>query len=277
MSLAFTNIQETNRQQRPARPQLRRPRLASGLPAICDDIDRAALQWIARFRFVDAEVLALHLGVSRRRANARVSRLADAGLLARRGHAPNEAWTIALTRRGATLLGLPRRRPARTDVQREHELALAWLVTEIERRGGSVLTERECRTLELQTGARFSVDVGAPNGLRAKRWPDLVLPRAAGDRLAIEFERTPKSAARLVRIVEGYRDAAEIFAEVRFYFWDPVTARGLARAIAATDDTLSELGPRVREPILRIAPWPGLPQETKDALVAGLRPRPLHS
>src|SRR4051812_13082435 len=80
-----------------------------------DAIDRDTLRWIARFRFVTAEVLALHLGVTRQRALARVRRLEDTGLIQRRSDAPQQAWTITATSRGMQALGLPARRPPRTD------------------------------------------------------------------------------------------------------------------------------------------------------------------
>ena len=96
-----------------------------------DAVDHAALEWIARFRFVTADLLGLYLGVNRQNAQKRARRLADEGLLHRAAARPGEAMTLAVTARGMRKIGLPPRRAPRTDVQRDHELALVWLVLRI--------------------------------------------------------------------------------------------------------------------------------------------------
>ena len=104
---------------------------------------------VGRFRFVTAQAIAARFGVSWQQANARVRRLERLGLLGfEREHVSQAAGGLP-DRQGHELLGWPRRRAPRAQVQREHEEAIVWLVTELERerRGRVVLTERECRQL----------------------------------------------------------------------------------------------------------------------------------
>lgn len=229
-----------------------------------DERDRELLGWIARFRFVDAGVIAAKSGVSRRQVNARLARLQAAGLVRRtcRRDAPSTGATTSVTRKGMRAIGLEVRRAARTDVQREHELALAWLVAKLEARGAVVRTERECRALERETGERYSADVQDAGGATAKRWPDLVLERDDGaTRIALELERTAKGAARIGRIIDGY-DVAPWFDEVRLLACDPGVARLLARTVAASEPH--------RSPAIVVGPWPGLPPARRDAVTAAL-------
>ena len=72
--------------------------------------------------------------------------------------------------------------------QREHELAIARLVTRIEldHPGALGYSERECRTLERNGAKRCSVDVFASGRGRCRRWPDLAV-EFDGARTAIEI------------------------------------------------------------------------------------------
>lgn len=219
------------------------------------------LEWIARFRFVEAEVLAERFGVSRQQVNARIRRLEAAGLVTRRAERTSAPWTMTASPKGMQALGLPAKRAARTTLQREHELALARMVAAHERSGAAspIRTERECRRLERLTRTRYSADIVDPKQHpRARRWPDLVLEDDA-DRIAIELELTAKGSTRLHRILAGYRNAAW-FDEVRFLTPHPHIeqllervaddpARARARAVFAT-----------RTPAIRILAWspPGL-------------------
>ncbi|MBW3665921.1 MAG: hypothetical protein KY469_22805 [Actinobacteria bacterium] len=191
--------------------------------------DWLVLGWIARFRFVDARVLAWRFGVSLRRVNARVTRLEAAGLVgcARRHDA--QARTIFVSRRGAVALGLGPRRAPRVEVQRTDELALAALVARIETTspGLVVLTEREGRARQADGAGRFSVVVSGGGGSRALRWPDLVV-HTGRRRVALELELAAKTTERLTGIVGGYLDAG-VFDEVRFLVGSPALARRLSR------------------------------------------------
>jgi hypothetical protein len=252
---------------------------ARGNTALENQRDWDALRWIARFRFVDAHVLSLHLGVSKQQASARARRLEAEGLVARSGTRGGTAtWLISVTRRGMRALGVPPRRQARTDIQRDHELALAWLVTRLEAGADAptVKTERESRSAEAATGVRHSADVYEPNRRKAKRWPDLVVEHADGRRVVLEFERTLKGTSRLARIVEGYR-AARWFNEVWLFCADATIGRAAAEAARRDTNPLPGFPDALvdpDEPTISLAPWPGLEPAAKHAVQRALDQAP---
>jgi hypothetical protein len=246
--------------------------------------DWEAMRWVARFRFVDVKVLAVHLGVSRQQTGVRIRRLERAGLLTRNGTPGGTAgWTVSVTARGLRAIGLPPRRPARTDLQREHELAVAWLVTRLEARddGSAVYTERECRARERTTGIRHSADMQEPRDRASKRWPDLILEHSDGRRLVIEFERTLKGATRLRRIVDGYR-GAHWFDEVWLLCANAAIARAVAVAVRSDAHPLPGFPAPVidpDQPTIKLAPWPGLQPTAKQAIQSAIEqayPPPRH-
>ena len=179
-------------------------------------------------------------------------------------------WTVTVTARGLRAVGLLPRRPARTDLQREHEPGLAWLVTRLEARGdgASVYTERECRARERTTDTRHSADLQEAGDRTAKRWPDLIVEHRDGRRVVLEFERTLKGAGRLRRIVEGYR-AARWFDEVWLLCAEPTIARAAAAATRRDTEPLPGFPEPVidaDEPAINFAPWPGLEPAAKHAI-----------
>ena len=230
--------------------------------------DAEVLRWVGRFRFVTDELLAEWFGVSRQQTNLRVRRLADAGLVERTGP-PMQPRLTMLTRRGARAVDLPVRRAPRTDQQREHELALVWLVTQLERAGNVLVrTERECRTREAEGVARYSVPVVRPDRPEERRWPDVVLD---GDsrRSALELELSAKGTSRLQAIVDAYA-ATSSYAEVIFLAADVSIARRLARCVqAAVPPSVSPLLTR-STPTLRVVPWPGLSAEEQRSIGAAI-------
>ncbi len=200
--------------------------------------DRALLWWVGRFRFVTSRELAVRFGVTEQRVNTRARRLIGAGLLgAMRAH-NNARRLVFLTRRGSMTLGLGERRAPRTDVQVRHELAIVMLVARLEQGlplGRSlVLTERECRRAERETGRPWSASVYY-QGRRQRRWPDLVA-LIDGKRRAIELELTPKHTPRLEAIIRAYR-----YSEFNEVLWltdvEPLRRRleGLCRPMYETD------------------------------------------
>lgn len=192
--------------------------------------DAEVLRWIGRFRFVTDELLAERFGVSRQQMNLRVRRLTAAGFL-QRTDARTQPRLTMLTRKGARAVGLPPRRAPRTDQQREHELAIAWLVSELERAGGvRVRTERECRTLEAEGAGRYSVDVVRSDRPPERRWPDIVLD-GGGRRSALELEFSAKGKTRLQAIVDAYA-VAPWFDEVVFLTPNISIASRLSRAVS---------------------------------------------
>ena len=180
--------------------------------------DLELLWWIGRFRFVTAEQIAVKLGCSVQRANARARRLEKLALVGRERAHPSQPRAVFLTGRGHELLGLPRRRAPRAELRRDHEAAIVDLALELDRRAGAattVLTERECRQHDANAGAhaRYSVQVVGDGRGDQRRWPDLVVSASAG-RVAVELELTPKGTRRLQAIVAGYR--ASTYAHVVF-------------------------------------------------------------
>ncbi len=214
--------------------------------------DVAALAWIGRFRFVTAEALSARFGVSWQRANARVRRLERLGLVGCSRDHVSQPRAIFLTGRGFELLGQPRRRAPRARVQREHEAAVVWLVTQLEREaraGLRVLTERECRRLEAADARRASVMLD--DGRR--RWADVVV-ESVNRRQAIEIEFSPKGSSRLAQIVAAY--ACSDYCEVLFF------VRSVTLGVRISG---CAFGARVR-----VLPWPGLPAAQRAWLARAL-------
>jgi hypothetical protein len=225
------------------------------------------LRWIGRFRFVTARLLAARFGVSEQQANARVRRLAAAGLVLRTSGGVGQAHAVVLTRKGARHVGLPERREARTDAQREHESAIIRLVGVLERRlakepGLTVLTERECRERRALGLGRYSVEVfRRGHELGEKRWPDVVV-EGRGRKAAYELEFAPKAAERLRAILRAY--ASSDYSEVRFLATSPAVARLIARNADVAKERRTD-GPR-----LGVAPWWGAGEDVQRAVAAAI-------
>jgi DNA-binding Lrp family transcriptional regulator len=231
--------------------------------------DGDVLRFIGRFRFVTDALLAERFGVSRQQMNLRLRRLDAAGLV-ERTKAPTEPRLTMLTRNGARAVDLPPRRAARTDAQRDHELALVWLVIQLERAGGALVrTERECRTLEAADAGRYSVTVTRPGRPEERRWPDVVLD-GNGRRSALELELSAKGTTRLQAIVDAYA-AAPWFDEILFLAASVSIAKRLARAVAEAPRPLALYAGSVTDAKLRVVPWPALSADEQRA-VAGVTP-----
>jgi hypothetical protein len=224
--------------------------------------DAEVLAWVGRFRFVTAQALAARFGVSWQQANARVRRLERLGLLGGEREHVSQPRAVFLTGRGHELLGWPRRRAPRAQVQREHEAAIVWLVTELERADSraQVLTERECRRLDEADERRYSVEVAD----RRRRWPDIVIETERGTR-AIEIEFAPKGSDRLRRIVMAY--AISEYEQTLFL----VKSAALGRRIQSLVPRPPALqGLPGAAPTVRVAAWPRLPGDERDRLAAAL-------
>lgn len=230
--------------------------------------DADVLRFIGRFRFVTDGLLAQRFGVHRQQINARIRKLEAAGLVVRSDDRMQPRITM-LTRYGARAVELPSRRAARSEAQREHELALVWLVIQLERAGGArVRTERECRTLEAEDAGRYSVTVSRPGRPEERRWPDIVLD---GDRRrsALELELSAKGTTRLQAIVDAYA-AAPWFDEVVFLAASVSIAKRLARAVANAPQPLAC---RTRFTALRVVPWPVIAADDQRAIAAAVAAR----
>jgi hypothetical protein len=154
------------------------------------------------------------------------------------------------------------------EIQREHEAAIVWLATQLERNtdpAARVLTERECRQLEARDHGRYSVEV-ADGGRSGRRWPDLVV-EAPGGRRAIEIEFAPKGTRRLRAIVEAYEFTSP-YAQVLFL----VKSAALGRRIRAQADGYRPLGAHLKLKLaeVHVEPWPGLPLLQRAAISEAL-------
>lgn len=221
------------------------------------------------------ELLAGRFGVQRQQMNARVRRLAAEGLL-QRSPAPTQPCVAMLTRKGARAVALPPRRAARTDAQRDHELALVWLVIELESAGGALVrTERECRTLEGMGAGRYSVAVIRPGRADERRWPDLVL-ETDGRRFAIELELTAKGTTRLQAIVDAYA-VAPPFDQVVFLAAEATIAKRLVACVRNARQSLPLRGPAAAAtPTIRVVPSPTVAPQIRrgieDAVARSVAP-----
>lgn len=228
--------------------------------------DLEVLAWVGRFRFVTPQAIGDRFGVSWQRANARVRRLERLGLVGSERAHVSQPRAVFLTGRGHELLGWPRRRAPRAQVQREHEGAIVWLVALLERdaaRSVRVLTERECRRLEAAGDDRYSVDVIGSAGTFQRRWPDVVVELGTARR-AIEIEFAPKGSARLAGIVAGYEQSA--YREVLVFVRNAALGRRIAGLAAPAD------GPLVHSQrcVVKVLPWPGLSPEAHPRLARAL-------
>lgn len=127
-----------------------------------------------------------------------------------------------------------------------HDLAVVEVAIELERKGFTVLTERELRHEEAFDGAptlALALDVDTTT---RRHFPDLLVAHEEGRYWAIEVELTRKGNERLERILKSYRRSRHISA-VRYYVERPTLAARLAAA-----------GRRLRmEEKLDVRPWPG--------------------
>jgi hypothetical protein len=213
--------------------------------------DLEVLAWVGRFRFVTAQAIGERFGLSWQRANARVRRLERLGLVGCQREHVSQARAVFLTGRGHELLGWPRRRAPRAQVQREHEAAIIWLVTRLERDPGAdvrVLTERECRRREADGRVRYSVEV--LDGASRRRWPDVVVERG-GERRAVEIEFAPKGSSRMAAIVAGYEGSA--YSDALFFVGSAALGRRLAHVVAEQQRSGGPL--RRARPVVRVLPW----------------------
>ncbi len=168
--------------------------------------DEAVLRWVERFRFVTGELVAVRFGISWQRANARLRRLERMGLVAGEQQHVCEARAVFITGRGATVLGVGRRRAPRPSVQREHVLAIVALVGALERNRSDVevLTERQCRRRERAGHGEYSIKGNDGGRHERGHWPDAAIELPWGARVAIEVELSAKAPERLRRLVEAH-------------------------------------------------------------------------
>ena len=175
--------------------------------------DVALLSFLSEHRLALPAHVAVLLGTSAGTAAARLSRLTDARLVKREAPFPGDPSWYRITQRGLAVIGssLP---PPKLDLRSyEHDVGVAWLW--LAARAGAfgpideIVGERRLRSLD---GVRAPDEVAlavrlggfGPHGRERLHYPDLVLRTAAGRRVALELELTPKARTRLETIVGGY-------------------------------------------------------------------------
>ncbi len=165
-------------------------------------------------------------------AYRRLNVLVADGLLAQRTLLYRQPGLYLATAEGLRWTGL-----AHLGVQRvgpggfEHAWHLATVAAHPLRHGWELLSERDLRFAEAQTGTlAASVKAGElPDGRPALHRPDLALVSPAGGVFAIEVELSLKAARRLDRICRAYARARHL--EQVIYLATPQAARALQRSI----------------------------------------------
>lgn len=177
------------------------------------DRDRELLAFLARHRVVQAGHVATLLGVTDGRARAILTRLTDGRYVRRETVFAGQAACYRIRRKGIDVLGGGLPTPGLDLRSYEHDLGLAWLW--LAARGGTfgplrdVVSERQLRSHDEapeRTEPPLAVRLGGfgPGGRERLHYPDLLLVRPDGRRIALELELTSKSRPRLERILAGY-------------------------------------------------------------------------
>jgi hypothetical protein len=199
-------------------------------------------------------------------------RLERLGLLGGEQQHVCEARAVFVAGRGATVLGVGRRRAPRPAVQREHELAIVALVVDLERRRTDlrVLSERECRRRERAGLGAFSVEGAGGRGDR-RHWPDAVIELPWGVRVAVEVELSAKAPERLSRVIEAHV-AGSPYSAVHYLVAEPALARRLRALGNETAERFAWMADERTE--LVVEPLPAAPVHLADRIYAaahGLR------
>ena len=177
------------------------------------DRDAQLLEFAAEHRLVlGAHVQAL-LGTSHHAADRRLRALAGPGLLVRRTRFQGQPGCFHITRAGLGAIGSGLPVP-REDLRcYAHDVGVAWLWLAAARgafgAGATVVGERRMRSLDGAAEPRsdpYGVGVGGlgPAGAERRHYPDLLLIRPDGSRLALELELSAKGRLRREGILAAY-------------------------------------------------------------------------
>jgi len=176
--------------------------------------DLAVLAFAAAHRFVTAAHIAVLPVVSEPAADDRLVELSDAGYLGREQVFDAEPAAHRITGMGLRAAGSDLPAPRRLNLAHyHHDDGLAWLAL-MARRGRfgelrEIAGERHMRSLDGRDGdpdTRYGVRLGGigADGRPRLHYPDLILTRATGERVAFELELTGKTTARRELILAGY-------------------------------------------------------------------------
>lgn len=218
----------------------RAPRSSAGTLRITER-DQMLLRFAAEHRFVTVAQVALLLRVSRRTAEARLSRLRGGGYLHRERRLDGEPAWHRISREGLRAIAgdLPAPRPADLATHR-HDRGLAWLM--LAARGGcfgpvhDVIGERRMRSEDGRAGdrdVRHGVRLGGTGagGRDRLHYPDMVLVTGDRRRAAFELELTSKSREHRERILAAYAADRSIHAVV-YLVESPAAGRAVQRSAA---------------------------------------------
>jgi hypothetical protein len=177
------------------------------------DRNRRVLEMLGEHRAMVVSQVGRLLEVSDETAAARLRHLRDLKLISYERIFDRQPATVSISRRGLAVIEstLP---PTRVDLKGyRHDIGVGWLW--LAARAGSlgpaagIVSEREMRSSDLRTGLKEEpFGIGLPGfdayGRRARHYPDLLIERASGKRVAIELELSVKSARRLDTIMRAY-------------------------------------------------------------------------
>jgi len=175
--------------------------------------DRAVLGLLAEHRVMVVPQVAVALQVSDRTAAARLRDLRDQRLIGHEAIFRDQPAAVWITRRG--LDAIESRLPAPgVDLKGyRHDIGVGWLWLHAMRGAfgpiATLTSEREMRSHDLRgerTASPFGVALGGVDsfGRMTRHYPDLLLTRTDGTRVAFELELTAKSGRRLDTIMRGY-------------------------------------------------------------------------
>lgn len=212
------------------------------------DRDLEILRLICRFGLATSAQVQARFFTSQSRAYERVADLVGAGYLHRAAVFASQPAVLSLTAAGADASGAGLSAPRVVISRINHDLAVLDLSAELlaGNRGAEWVTEREIRR------DRMSRDLA---GRLQKvtdfvRVPDGVLVLAAGERLAVELDLTPKSPDDYRRILRYYSRPPREYARVLYYVSPPCARARLQDLIESRNlknfVEVHEYGPKSR-------------------------------
>ncbi len=164
----------------------------------------AALDWLVKVRVAGVEAMAAGLGITARQARRYAKTLEEERLLVRNRLGDGGGSIVAVTPRGQRWAGYPitSRTTTRSLAGLLHGRGVSWVAAHCERNNRPWVGPGELRA----EGWTFPMPPGHGAGALT-HMPDLGFILEGTERWAVEFERVPKSRARLARILDGYRSA----------------------------------------------------------------------
>lgn len=177
------------------------------------DRDLELLAFAARHRLIEAGHGAALLDVAQERAAAILARLVRGGYLQRERVFDRRPAAYRIRAKGLEVIGSRLPAPGVDLRSGEHDVGMAWLW--LAARDGAfgplrwIVSERELRSHDEapeRTAPPLSVRLGGvgPGGRERLHYPDMLLIREDGRRIAVELELSTKSRPRLERILAGY-------------------------------------------------------------------------